>query len=275
MRLYKPSLHGVHLKIVAVLDAPFTLKAPHYFTGDNLKLCEHGIPCKVPTKVGNQTTWNITCCIGYSMDLLQMLQNDLRFHPEVYIVEDGYYGSIENGKWNGMIGDVYRGSADAVFSGLTINRVRSKVVDFSEPFMRVDLGIIISTAPSPPDFVNFTFLSFISPNLLWLLLAVFISGTILIYLFDNRRLYFPQRRRRITYPWREGFTYFSGLAFQRDLGGKNPSGCGARVTAVIFAFAMVITMTAYTAVMTATKVQQEDRNPFKGFKDERVGFMIH
>ena len=277
MRLFQPTLHGIHLNVVAILDPPFTTAIPQYYSKSSKKPCDHGTVCKTPhNTTRNGTEWKLSCCVGHSMELLRLLTKDLHFYPQVYIVEDGYYGSLRNGTWEGLVGDVLKGKADFAIAGLTANEQRSAVVDFTEPFIRVDLGILTSSKQPALKFLNFNFLTYLSETLLWLILLCFIIGTILVYVFENEQMVlariFDPNLRPPVYPWREGFSYFSGLSFQRDLGGKNPRRCGARVTAIVFAFAMVIIMTTYTAVLTASKVKQEERYPFLGFKDTRVSF---
>ena len=261
------------LKVVTILDEPFTMIADRYSTGLKEKPCSLGLFCRIPNITANGTVWRSTCCIGHSMDVLQLLAKDIHFIPDLYVVEDGFYGSKINGTWQGMIGDVYKHKADLAMAGLTINNVRSQVVDFSSPYMVVELGIIINTQSNSGNFLNFTFLTYMSENLLWSILGIFLAGIVIVYCFENEQYLFKKTRRRkrqFSYPWKEGFTYFSGLTFQRDLGGKNPQRHGARVTAVVFAFSMVIIMTAYTAVLTASTVKQEERDPFLGMKDDKV-----
>ena len=72
------------------------------------------------------------------------------------------------------------------------------------------------------------------------------------------------------YPTFESMTYIGGVTLQRDLGGQNPARLGARISAVIFAFGMVIVVTTYTAVLAAQSVQNQEKNPFLGSKDSRV-----
>ena len=44
---------------------------------------------------------------GYCIDLLNELARDLHFTYEIYPSPDGMYGAgKENGKWNGMIGEL-------------------------------------------------------------------------------------------------------------------------------------------------------------------------
>lgn len=277
VRMIRTPSKSIRLKVVTVMDSPFTIHANHLFNG---KTCDHGVLCKrsvLGLSESDPEKWEPTCCIGFLMDLLTLVSNDLQFIPDVYIVEDGYYGGKDKstGIWNGLVQDVLLEKADIAVAALTPTADRSKVVDFCEPYMRVDLVVMISTLNNKLSFINWEFLSPLSHDLRIWILCTFIIGTVLIYILENQHLVL----KRITdksvhadYPWREGFSYFSGLTFQRDLGGKNPRRPGARVTAVAFAFGMVIIMTTYTAVLTASKVSQESKNPFFGFKDDRVSY---
>ena len=72
------------------------------------------------------------------------------------------------------------------------------------------------------------------------------------------------------YPSRETFSYVAGIAFQRDLGGKPPWKWSARLIAIVYATAMTVLMTSYTANLTANNIKESKDNKFKGFNDERV-----
>ena len=67
-------------------------------------------------------------------------------------------------------------------------------------------------------------------------------------------------------------TYTVGVALQRDIGGKNPSQLGAQILSIVFAFAMVIFITTYTAVLAAQSMQKVEVNPLKGTNDPRVTY---
>ena len=201
------------------------------------------------------------------------------FTPDIYIVEDGFYGGKDKNtsEWNGLVRDIMDQKADIAVAALTATADRLEVVDFCEPFLLTDLGIIISTIHNSLDFINWEFMKPLSTELRIWILVTFIIGVYLIYILENQHLVLQRIIDKGVFPryqWREGFSYFSGLTFQRDLGGKNPQRAGARVTAVAFAFGMVIIMTTYTAVLTASKVSQSTSNPFHGFSDERVSIFI-
>ena len=55
---------------------------------------------------------------GYIIDLLDELASNATLHFAITPVDDGKYGSRENGDWNGMIGELSR---DVCVSFLTLS----------------------------------------------------------------------------------------------------------------------------------------------------------
>ena len=53
---------------------------------------------------------------GFAVDLLQRVADMLHFDFEIYLVHDGKFGSrLENGEWNGLIGELLAGVRCGVF----------------------------------------------------------------------------------------------------------------------------------------------------------------
>lgn len=96
---------------------------------------------------------------GYVVDLISHIQRALRFKYEFELVKDnknGNYEALKN-EWNGLIGEVLKGRADLAIADLTITYDRKKVVDFTNPFMNLGIGILY-TKPEPKAKNLFSFL---------------------------------------------------------------------------------------------------------------------
>lgn len=132
------------------------------------------------------------CCAGLAIELLERLETELGFRGEVHLVKDGAFGSIDRKtqKWNGMIGELIRKEADLAVSSLTITAKRSKVVDFTYPFVEAANGILVSTESASHTIWEFAFLdTFSVPLWVALFLAVQVVVVKMNTMRNNRRRY--------------------------------------------------------------------------------------
>merc|ERR1712168_1299279 len=86
---------------------------------------------------------------GFVVDLLAELSKRTKANFNIKLVKDGKYGWCDSvndydncHNWNGMIGEVYRGSADMAVADITVTPKRLTAVDFSESFMSSNLVLI-------------------------------------------------------------------------------------------------------------------------------------
>ena len=265
--------HKAKIIVTTMPEVPFVATVQQYYNTYS-KECSQGIKCRVPRQSSNGTVWELSCCVGTIMELLKRLQKDLWLAIDLHVAEDGYFGSIVNGTWNGMIGELVTGKADMAFAALTSTTKRSTAVDFGESFLHVTLGILVASSYADKiKLWNFNFVANVTGDLLLVLLGIFTCGLIVLYTTENFLNHLNGLKR--TYAFREGFSYLSGITFQRDLGGENPNRSSTRVIFISFAFGMVIVMTTYTATLTAVQVKQENNDVLTGIHDPKVSILYN
>merc|ERR1711970_1061100 len=86
---------------------------------------------------------------GFCVDVIKALAKHLKFKFEFHL-RDGAYGKLlDNGKWNGLIGEVRARKADMAIIDLSITSARQKACDFTMPFMNTGVGILFFKGKPP------------------------------------------------------------------------------------------------------------------------------
>lgn len=146
----------LHLRVVTLVEHPFVFTRDVDVDG----LCPAGQLCLDPLTNQSSVLENLfqnlaapnisvpkdykKCCYGYCIDLLEKLAEDMGFTFDLYIVGDGKYGGLKNGRWTGLVGDLLSGAAHLAVTSFSINSARSQVIDFTSPFFSTSLGILVS-----------------------------------------------------------------------------------------------------------------------------------
>lgn len=235
--------------------------------------CEVGLPCRKPIKSLNGTlvSWAPVCCSGLILEILQDVIKDMSIVYDLYAVVDGTFGGFQNGKWTGIINDVYTGKADIGVQAMTQLRQRLDFVDFTEPILGSWFGIIRRQEKPHLPPINWIFLSKLHLDLIISIVVVFVVIFSFSLACENLIARILQLNRFQT---RDMFSYISGLLFQRDLGAKLPKFWSSRLPCIGYAVAMTVIMSTYTANLTATNLVQEENKDFKGLSDEKVKHFI-
>ena len=203
---------------------------------------------------------NKTKRVGYIQDLINELQLRMGFEYNYLIVPDGNYGApIGNDTWNGMIGELYHGRADMIAADLTVNALRSEVVEYTVPFMRIDLGVVYKKPT-----VKFGVLAYMMPfsNRVWLVIlgSLFVTSAALYFfgMFETNKDRFESVVSCL---------YF-GLACLFAQGPEYyPKSISARTTAVAWWFFSLMMLTLYTSSLTAMLTVNRVQLPIETVED--------
>ena len=264
---------NIPLRISVYLQEPYVIMNKNPAQNDSDETCALGWPC-----VGLDGTYS--CCTGYCIYLLKLLMRDVGFSVRIEVVKDGKYGALNHttGQWSGLIGEVTRGEADIAVSDLTINEQRSKVVDFTHPYMDAGMAVLVKVARRGKS--NWT--GFMDPfdAKLWIALIVCINTALLImWLLERYSPYGRLERGKVlekskeySFDFVQTIWFTWGLVFQTFDVGSKPKSLACRILALSFAFSMLIVITSYTANLAAFLVVEEELLPLNdlGIRDLKV-----
>ena len=250
------------LRVVTIPEDPYIMVVKYSNVYDSeVNRCNTGRICWREDQSGGNND-QAFCCVGYLVDMLEQLEDDLMFDSYLYFINDNKYGEIVNGTWVGMVGDLVAGKADLVLASLTINSQRAAVVDFTNPFLVGGMILITMLEEKEIPFFNVEPFKSISVAL-WI--AALTIPTLTIGL-----LVATERATGKRYYWKESFLYIMGLVFQRDMGGKDPHRWSSKVIALSIAMFTLVIMSTYTAILTANSVTYTKNLPITGFDDVKV-----
>ena len=265
------------IRVVSILVNPLIYVTDIYCSNCKKGCPRSSLPCLNPVKKNESTEWLRVCCSGYSVDLLMKLNKLLNFESELYLVEDYKYGVFHNAtSYNGMVGDVFSGKADIAVSGLSITHNRIKYVDFTSPFMAVDIGIV--TKEHDFSFVEQVLADLPIKKIYWSVMLVLfgaVTVTFSLEIFSLRTKNLVNQahfgwKSFVTYSVLESYAFIAGLTFQRSIGGASPISLSPRVFALIFAFGMMIIVAVFTASLTVQQVISH----FEGIEDSKVNIFL-
>ena len=204
---------------------------------------------------------NKTQKIGLVKDILDELSKDMNFTYELNLVPAGTYGNQdENGVWDGLVGELVYTRTDMVAADMTVSAHWAEVIEFSVPFMNVDLGFIYKKPT-----VHFDFFAFLLPfsTSVWLLIAACLVLTSLS-LFVFSKIF-----RREGDPL-ENITacFYFGIACLFAQGPETyPRSTFSRATAVSWWFFSLMVLTLYTASLTSMLTVNKTGLEIKSIED--------
>lgn len=211
------------------------------------------------------------CCYGYCIDLLERLAEDLAFDFELYIVGDGKYGALRDGRWTGLVGDLLAGRAHMAVTSFSINSARSQVVDFTSPFFSTSLGIMVRTRDTASPIGAFMWPLHWS---MWVgVFAALHLTALFLTLYEWRSPYglTPRGRNRGTvFSYSSALNLCYAILFGRTVSSKTPKCPTGRFLMNLWAIFCLLVLSSYTANLAAVMVGDKTFEELSGIHDPKV-----
>ncbi|PAA82140.1 hypothetical protein BOX15_Mlig034011g2, partial [Macrostomum lignano] len=234
------------------------------------------LPDRYNWSAGNQSEslpYTASCCSGLAIDLLRELMKDLNFEVDLFEVPDKKWGGWTNNEWNGLVRVLLEGQADMVVTSLKITPNRSEQIEFSVPFHRTGITILVALregAISTKAFLK----PYDYPS--WCLILVFSVHACGAALFLFEWLS-PQGLDKGNVPPREHkFSLFRSLwliwsmLFGAAVNADNPRGVASRFLGNIWALFALVFLASYTANLAAFMIAEESYYDLSGINDWRL-----
>ncbi|XP_077538967.1 glutamate receptor ionotropic, kainate 3-like [Haemaphysalis longicornis] len=124
--------HRQLLRVTAIVHPPYVIARPTHRAGP-------------PSVNGSATSSARVRYTGFAVQLLDMVASALGLEYEIRASVDGSdYGSLSarEGRWTGLVREVFEREADLAIGDISITRERLEYVDFTAPFLQNDLGVL-------------------------------------------------------------------------------------------------------------------------------------
>ncbi|XP_070564328.1 glutamate receptor ionotropic, NMDA 3A-like isoform X2 [Ptychodera flava] len=225
---------------------------------------------EAPTVQGNYSHMK-KCCSGLAIDLLEKLSADVEFSYNLYLVADLNHGAIENGVWNGMVGDLLSGTADIAVSSFSITSERSRVIDFTSPFFHSGFSTLVAKKQLEPQLD-----SFLAPLdwTVWILVFVTVNiVAIAITVFEWMSPYGLHpggRNRHYTFGLPSALNIAFSILFSHTVKSKPPKCMTSRFLLNVWGAFSFIFFASYTANLAAFMAGQTSHLQIDGINDEKL-----
>ena len=289
-------------RVATIFSPPFVMETEVFKEDDEEEeeqRCLTGVPClRVATgqkdelarifgdyegaQLHKGRSYNLTCCYGYSIDLMENVASDLDVKFQVYVVADGQCGSAKrgggggiDGKWDGIVADLRSGAAHLSFAPLSVTSARSEAIDFSIPYFYSGLSILQASKNNNDDVPLLAFLKPFRPDL-WIGIFISLNLTALavaIYEWLSPFGLNPWGRQRTkNFSLASALWVMWGLLFSHLVAFKAPKSWPNKFLINVWGGFSVIFLASYTANIAALFAGVFSETAVTNFHDPRVSY---
>ncbi|KAI0218530.1 Glutamate receptor 1 [Lamellibrachia satsuma] len=210
---------------------------------------------------------------GYCAELAEMVAGIVGFDYIIRLVKDKKYGSrLDDGNWNGMVGELSRGEADLAVAPLTTTLMRERLIDFSKPFMSLGISIMIKKPEKQKPGV-FSFMDPLSYEIWLYVILAYVGVSVVLFVVSRFSPYEWQIEDSVNGPtFTNDFTILNSLWFA--LGAIMQQGCdisprsmSGRIVGGVWWFCTLILISSYTANLAAFLTVERMLTPIESADD--------
>uniref|UniRef100_A0A2C9KDL9 Glutamate receptor n=2 Tax=Biomphalaria TaxID=6525 RepID=A0A2C9KDL9_BIOGL len=216
-------------------------------------------------KVGNEPVE------GFCIDLTKAVAQKVGFDYIIQFVKDGSYGaSFPNGTWDGIVGELVRHEADMAIAPFTITADRSRVIDFTKPFMSLGISIMIKR-PQPAGKHFFSFMEPLSSEIWMCIIFAYIGVSVVLFLvsrFSPNEWHLSGYQHSVANDFSiSNSLWFSLGAFMQQGCDISPRSLSGRIVGSVWWFFTLIIISSYTANLAAFLTVERMLTPIESAED--------
>lgn len=215
--------------------------------------------------------YEVRCCRGLTIDLLNELARDLDFEFTLYLVADKTYGAEVNGEWNGMVRELIDGTAHMAVAAMSITRPRARAIDFTDPYFFSRFSVLVADRGKDTQMH-----AFLEPFSIEVWFAIILSATtaaITMAFFEWNSPFGLNpwgRKRKQNYTLASGVTMVYSILFGHTVKTKSPKAWPSKVMQNFWAFACIFIIASYTANMASFIAGKSSGHHYQNIYDPKV-----
>nr|KAG5705414.1 hypothetical protein BaRGS_004541 [Batillaria attramentaria] len=224
---------------------------------------------KLPSSDGNPLV-SRELLEGFCIDLADAVAQKVPYDWRIQVVKDQTYGKkLENGTWNGMVGELVRHEADIAIAPLTITADRERVIDFTKPFMSLGISIMIKKPVNHKAHV-FSFMDPLSYEIWMCIVFAYIGVSVVLFLVSrfspNEWHLAGEQAIRNDFSISNSL-WFSLGAFMQQGCDISPRSMSGRIVGSVWWFFTLIIISSYTANLAAFLTVERMLTPIDSAED--------
>ena len=221
--------------------------------------------------------YDVMCCQGLSINILQSLAHDLNFAIELYIAADEKYGdySVERGAWNGLVRDLETGAAHMAVAPFSITHNRSSVIDFTHAYFYSGFSFLVSETKRKTRLY-----AFMEPFDGYVWVSIVVSATVVavvLAIFEWRSPFGLNpwgRKRKSNYTLGSGLNIVYAILFGHTVKTKSPKAWPSKWLQNFWAGASIFIYSSYTANLAAFLAGKNSGVVVSGIYDPMVSTRV-